>query len=89
VAAAALAAGRRVLGTRVGGLAEQLAGNDLAMLCEPDAASLAAGLRRLLDDPVTTAGAEPAGAATAWRDMAATLRDGLAMLLENTSPRSA
>jgi len=89
VAAAALAAGRRVLGTRVGGLAEQLAANDLALLCEPDAASVAAGLRRLLDEAATSAGAEPTDTATAWRDMAATLRDGLAMLLENTSPRSA
>jgi len=89
VAAAALAAGRRVLGTRVGGLAEQLASNDLALLCEPNAPSVAAGLRRLLDEPVTVAGVEPADAATAWRDMAATLRDGLAMLLENTSPRRA
>jgi len=89
VAAAALAAGRRVLGTRVGGLAEQLSGNGLTLLCEPDAASVAAGLRQLLDEPVTSAGAEPPDAATAWRDMAATLRDGLAMLLENTSLRSA
>lgn len=87
VAAAALAAGRRVLGTRVGGLAEQLACNELALLCEPDAASVAAGFRRLLDEPVTGAGAGPADAVAAWRDMAATLRDGLAMLLRDTSPR--
>ncbi len=89
VAAAALAAGRRVLGTRVGGLAEQLACNDLALLCEPDATSVAAGLRQLLDERVPVAGAEPADAATAWRDMAATLRDGLAMLLQNTSSHGA
>lgn len=89
VAAAALAAGRRVLGTRVGGLAEQLAGNDLGLLCEPDAASVAAGLRRLLDEPVTVAGAQPADAASDWRDMAAMLRDGLAMVLRKTSPRGA
>lgn len=89
VAAAALAAGRRVLGTRVGGLAEQLAGNPLALLCEPDAASLAAGLRRLLDDPVTRSGAGDADAAAAWRAMAATLREGLAMVLRNASPHGA
>jgi glycosyltransferase involved in cell wall biosynthesis len=51
VAAAALAAGRRVLATRVGGLEEQLAGAPGAILCEPDAESLLAGLRRLLDRP--------------------------------------
>ncbi len=87
VAAAALAAGRRVLGTRVGGLAEQLACNDLALLCEPNATSLAAGVRRLLDEPVVSDGAEPADAVSAWRDMAAALRDGLAVLWQNTSPR--
>jgi glycosyltransferase involved in cell wall biosynthesis len=87
VAAAALAAGRRVLATRVGGLAEQLACNDLALLCEPDAASLAGGLRRLLDEPVVITRAEPADATCAWREMAATLRHGLTMLLQNKSPR--
>jgi glycosyltransferase involved in cell wall biosynthesis len=89
VAAAALAAGRRVLATRVGGLAEQLACNDLALLCEPDAANLAAGLRRLLAEPVEIAGAQPADAVSAWRDTAATLRDGLTRLLQNKSPRGA
>ena len=44
-AAAAIAARRWVVATRVGGIAEQLEGDPLAMLCEPDAASLAEALR--------------------------------------------
>lgn len=90
VAAVALAAGRRVLGTCVGGLAEQLAGNPLAMLCKPDAASLADGVRRLLDDPVLAGEPGPADSAAAWRDMAAALRHELQTLpRRNMSPRGA
>ena len=48
VAAAAVAARRWVVATRVGGLAEQLAGEDLAILCEPTAAGVAGGVLRLL-----------------------------------------
>jgi hypothetical protein len=44
IAPMALAAGRRVIATRVGGLPEQLAGEPLATLCAPDAASLAEAL---------------------------------------------
>jgi glycosyltransferase involved in cell wall biosynthesis len=40
VAAAAIAAGRPVIATRVGGLSEQLSGIPHTMLCEPDPASL-------------------------------------------------
>ena len=50
VAAAAVAARRWVVATRVGGLTEQLQGEPLALLCEPEAGSIAAGLRRLLED---------------------------------------
>ncbi len=74
VAAAALAAGRRVLATRVGGLEEQLAGAPGAILCEPDAASLLAGLRRLLDAPRDAASPPPAADPhEAWRELAASL----------------
>ena len=59
VAAAAIASRRWVVATRVGGLAEQLEGERLARLCEPDAASLASALRRLAADP-------PAAEAVAW-----------------------
>jgi glycosyltransferase involved in cell wall biosynthesis len=44
IAPTAIAAGRRVIATRVGGLPEQLEGEPLATLCEPDASSLAAAL---------------------------------------------
>jgi glycosyltransferase involved in cell wall biosynthesis len=71
IAPAAIAAGRFVVSTRVGGLVEQLGNEELATLCEPNAVSLAAALRNLLD-------ASPAGRSDpatvdprlAWRDMA-------------------
>ena len=47
-AAAAIAARRWVVSTRVGGLTEQLAGEKLAILCDPDADSLAVAILRLL-----------------------------------------
>ena len=46
-AAVALAAGRYGIATNVGGLAEQLRGGALAILCEPHADSLADGVRRV------------------------------------------
>ena len=49
VAAAALSAGCRVLGTLVGGLSEQLAHDPAAELCAPDKIALANGVRDLLD----------------------------------------
>ncbi len=51
VAAAAIAAGRWVVATRVGGLAEQLAGAPGARACEPEPGDLAAAIASLLDDP--------------------------------------
>jgi glycosyltransferase involved in cell wall biosynthesis len=48
VAPAAIAAGRFVVSTRVGGLVEQLREEQLALLCEPNAASLAEVLSGLL-----------------------------------------
>ncbi|MGH7155025.1 MAG: glycosyltransferase [Acetobacteraceae bacterium] len=77
VAAAALAAGRRVICTRVGGLAEQLAGEPLAVLCEPDAASLAAAVRRVLDGGPSAAPPAVVDPADAWREFAAHLLDQL------------
>jgi glycosyltransferase involved in cell wall biosynthesis len=71
VAPAAIAAGRRVVSTRVGGLVEQLGGEALAILCEPDAASLAAALRGLFLAPSAgQPGRAPADPRLAWRDMA-------------------
>ena len=72
VAAAGLAAGRWIISTRVGGLAEQLAGEPGAVLCDIDASSIAAGLVRLLETPPNAA----SGAAD-WREDAARLAEGL------------
>ena len=71
VAAAALAAGRRVVATRVGGLTEQLQDEPLATLCAPDPDALATALRGLIAAP--GASHPPVDAHAAWRDMAATL----------------
>ncbi len=49
IAAAALSAGRRVLGTLVGGLPEQLAHDPAAELCGPNPHAFAQGLRDLLE----------------------------------------
>jgi glycosyltransferase involved in cell wall biosynthesis len=71
VAAAALAAGRSVVATRVGGLVEQLADAPRAILCDPTSESLAAALDRLLAAPYDAAVAgDPAAA---WRAMAESL----------------
>ena len=79
IAAAALAAGRPVLATRVGGLAEQLGAEPLARLCDPDAASIADGLDHFLSTQ-PAAGAGP-DASAAWRDFARAVLDGLRPLL--------
>jgi glycosyltransferase involved in cell wall biosynthesis len=71
VAAAALAAGRPVVATRVGGLVEQLAGRPGVWLCEPTAASIAAALCDLLAAPRGLA--LPVDAQAAWGAMAASL----------------
>lgn len=65
VAAAALSARRHVLSTRVGGLVEQLAAEPGAVLCEPDARSIAGGLVRLITAPPARA---YNGEAEIWRD---------------------
>lgn len=79
VAAAALAAGRFVLSTRVGGLIEQLGEEPRAILCEPDADGIAAALRRCVAGlPAAGAGVDAAGA---WRDFARCVLDGMTPLL--------
>jgi glycosyltransferase involved in cell wall biosynthesis len=68
VAAVAVAQGRYVLATNVGGLPEQLAGVAGVVLCAPEAGAIAAGLGRLFDG----APAAPADDAAAdWRRLAA------------------
>ncbi|HVY17688.1 MAG TPA: glycosyltransferase family 4 protein [Rhodopila sp.] len=69
VAAAALAAGLPVIATRVGGLAEQLAGAEHAYLCEPDPASLAGAIGRWLAAPPCPAAEDRTDWTRAqWRD---------------------
>jgi glycosyltransferase involved in cell wall biosynthesis len=51
VAAAAAAAGRWVVSTRVGGLAEQLRDEPMALLCDVTPEAVAAALRHLLTSP--------------------------------------
>lgn len=70
IAPAAIAAGRFVVSTRVGGLIEQLRGERLAILCEPDAASLAAALRGLLEAAPIEPAPVPQDPRAAWRDVA-------------------
>ncbi len=69
VAAAALAAGRPVVATSVGGLAQQLAGESLARLSAPEPAALADCLARLADEPPPQTA--PVSAAEAWSGFAA------------------
>jgi glycosyltransferase involved in cell wall biosynthesis len=70
VAAAARAAGRWVVGTDVGGLAEQLRDDPRAVLCAATPAALAAGLRSL---PGRAAPPAPPDTAAAWSVTAAEL----------------
>ena len=79
VAALALAAGRRVVSTRVGGLAEQLGGEPLATLCEPDPVSLADALLPLAASPALPLPPTPDSTA-AWRSMAGDLLRVMPML---------
>jgi len=69
VAAAAVAAGRWLVATRVGGLEEQLRNEPMALMCDPTPASLAAGLARLLaGDAAVPASANDCQ--SAWRGVA-------------------
>jgi glycosyltransferase involved in cell wall biosynthesis len=72
VAAAAIAARRWVVSTRVGGLVEQLQDEPLARMCEPDAKSLAAAVLSLLSDPPPRDTNVPS-AEQAWQDLAVSL----------------
>jgi len=79
VAAAAVAARRWLVATRVGGLEEQLRDDPMALLCDPTPASLAGGLARLLAGEVAScAGADDPQ--LAWRGMARAMVGELRML---------
>jgi glycosyltransferase involved in cell wall biosynthesis len=74
VAAAAIAQGRYVLATNVGGLPEQLAGIQGATLCTPTAPAIAAGLRTLLDGDPPPSQTDPDAD---WRAIATTILESL------------
>lgn len=74
VAAAAIAQGRYVLATNVGGLPEQLAGVRGAKLCDPTVQAIAAGLLGLFDGARPPAQPDPDAD---WRAMAAKMLESL------------
>ena len=84
VAAAAIAAGRWVVATRVGGVVEQLAGYSGARLCDVEAGALAAAIASLWADPPSAVANGDAG----WRESVSNLAEGLAASL-NASMRHA
>ncbi len=78
VAALALAAGRPVLATKVGGLPEQLAQASAALLCQPTAEDISLGLRALLENLASgRAGAGQLCAETEWNKFAKKLTPAL------------
>jgi len=87
VGAAALAAGRPVIATRVGGLREQMARARQAVFCEPDADSLARAIRLWLDTPAEDF--RPENAAEAWREAASELMRAIASALPPQPRRAA
>ena len=71
VAAAAMAANRPVIATRVGGLPEQLSGLPLAMMCDPAPASLADAISRwIIQPPIAPKDIDASGG---WKAAATTL----------------
>jgi glycosyltransferase involved in cell wall biosynthesis len=83
VAAAAMAAGRPVIATNVGGLREQLSGSPQSMMCEPNAGSLAQAIGLWLETPIAVV--PPADAAAAWRTAASDLLAQIATALPASS----
>lgn len=80
VAAAAIALGRLVIATDVGGLGEQLRSAPRAMLCAPEAGAIAAAISRLCAERGGDACAGASDPMSAWDDMAAQVRAELASL---------
>ncbi len=73
VAAAAMASGRHLIATDVGGLAEQCGQYPHVRLCEPSGAALARALCALRDTPDTNPPCCAADTEIDWREMAACL----------------
>ncbi len=72
IAAAAIAQGRRVLATTVGGLPEQLVNVPGTILCEPTGAAIAQGLKQLFQDRRGIPSSNPAAN---WRAFATAILD--------------
>jgi glycosyltransferase involved in cell wall biosynthesis len=72
-AAAAIAARRFVVATRVGGLVEQMQGQALARLCAPDAQSLSAAFQALSAERATFVAPVQLPDEWSWKDFAAAL----------------
>ncbi|OUI85367.1 glycosyltransferase [Acetobacter tropicalis] len=90
VGAAALAAGRWVLATNVGGLAEQFRSKPQAVLCAPTSAGIAQALRQMIAQPPPVP--EPEGNATVkadWASMAGKLLSDLWCVLPHPAGSSA
>jgi glycosyltransferase involved in cell wall biosynthesis len=86
VAAAAVAAGRPVIATRVGGLSEQLAAAPGAVLCDPEPDSMARAIALWLRAPLAPSPRADAGAA--WRDAASGLLQAASAILPGRHTRS-
>jgi glycosyltransferase involved in cell wall biosynthesis len=86
VAAVALAARRYVIATNVGGLAEQLTNEPLAILCEPDAASFADGMRLVLNEQRSAPPEPVRDAIDGWREIGRSLLEQTHALLLAGSP---
>lgn len=72
IAAVALAAGRAVVATEVGGLREQLGEEGAAILCPPTPSGIAAAIHRMLTDPPPI-DVTRTDIPTAWQEMAESL----------------
>jgi glycosyltransferase involved in cell wall biosynthesis len=83
VAAAAIAARRWLVATRVGGITEQLRDEPLARLCDATPESLAGALRSLVEEPPPVA--SEIDAPTAWRETAGELARQMATALQIAS----
>ena len=86
VAAAAIASGRAVIATRVGGLTEQLSAFPQTTLCEPDPVSLACAITGWLERPALS---QPqVDAAQAWRRATSVLLAATQSLFSPVPPRT-
>ena len=84
VAAAAIAAGRTVIATRVGGLREQLSATPQVVLCEPEPTSLARAISHWLEAPLQTW--QITDTADLWRQAASALLSAIETAFSSRPP---